>query len=767
MRVFTILLLVTACDGGPVLTDRDAGPDAGPPITDGGVGDAGPPEVDAGPSCLTEDPTAPADPSIGEWSDRFANPGVGGDLPNVNAFAFGADGEVYVGGEFTTAGYAPALNIAAWDGGEGWRAMGEGLPGRVRSIVVDGDDVIAAHGVGDFFATRISRWDGTTWTTVADAENGSIEEIALAGTTLLAAGSFTRIGGADIAGFARLDGETWSGYGITPDATVEAISAITADDLCIGGSFSTLGAIEARYAACYDGTWHARSMPLEFYIGVFDLARDPADGSLVAGGNFMLDETGMNGGSIARWTGSAWALIGGGLTSELGLGGTKEVRGIAFAPTGMYVGGAFGGYPNGSGDITPIHAVARWDGTAWDDLGGLFKEVGFSLDQTNVVAVAAGPDGSVYFGGLFTRADSTRVAHVVRWDGTYWSALRTPGERYDGVGGSVLALAREGTCAVYVGGEFEYAGGVRANNIARYTEAGYEALGAGVIGAVTDIRALPDGRVLIGGGFVDADTGTTFANVARWDGAQWEGFGVAPEGQIWAVEAVPPASPDAADIVYAGGNFVAAGDVEARGVAMWNGTEWSEVGGGLEGYQIDPETRSQAYPYDLLIDDNGDLIVAGTFETAGGVTVNNIARWDGEAWHAYGDGLGDAFGSVLAVAMWNGRLVACGSFDERVAVWTGTAWEAVGDTTLAGFTVAALDTAGDALVAGGMFSLVEDGPYAHVAVLVGGQWRDLDAGVSDIVEAVLAMNEGIYFGGTFDRAGTSPAVGLARFTYAR
>ena len=54
--------------------------------------------------------------------------------------------------------------------------------------------------------------------------------------------------------------------------------------------------------------------------------------------------------------------------------------------------------------------------------------------------------------GRFTRAGSLRVAHVVRWDGAYFSALRTPGERYEGVGGSVTALAREGTCGIYVGG---------------------------------------------------------------------------------------------------------------------------------------------------------------------------------------------------------------------------------------------------------------------------------------------------------------------------
>ncbi|MDQ3032247.1 MAG: hypothetical protein M3Y87_07515 [Myxococcota bacterium] len=791
LRRFLLLLpLATsvglgACGSEPVLTDRDGGmtvePDAYVPMVDGGRGDAGPPPVDAGPSCSEREPAPPSDPTAGDWAQRFANPGVGGDLPNVNAFAFGADGTVYVGGEFTTAGYAPAANIATWDGATGWAAMGEGLSGRVRSIAVGADGrvwVAYAPDMG-WEATRIARWDGTAWTTIGDAD-GAIEEITLVGTTLLAGGYFGAVEGVTAGGLARWDGTGWSGWpGLAPDQGVLAISATSLDDICIGGDFETLGVIEARQAACWNGTaWQARSLPLQFYRGIMDLQRDPADGSLVGAGDFMLDETGTTGGSIARWVTDRWELIGGGAMAEFGPGSTKEVRGVAFAASGMFIGGAF--RQVNDADPMEVNAAARWDGTTWNDLGGgLFKEVGFSLDTTNVFTVAAGPDGSVYFGGLFTRAGTTRVAHVVRWDGTYWSALRTPGERYEGVGGSVHALAREHACSVYVGGVFDYAGGVRANGIARYSlEGGYESLGDGVMGAVQDIATFGDGRIVIGGGFIDAASGTQFRNVAVWDGTSWSGLDGGPDGQVWAVAVDPSGSPDDPDLVYAGGSFVTAGDADAHGIAVWNGEAWAEVGGGLTGYPFewDPTMNSEAYPYDVLVDPaTGDVIVAGTFRSVGAdeLVVNNIARWDGESWHAYGEGLGDLFGAVHALAFWNGQLVASGSFDTsgetevgHVATWNGTSWERLGPIALDGFAVSALEPIGDALYAGGMFAVTPGGEQAHVAVYDGTSWTDLGAGVSDIVEALIAMDEGVYFGGTFDRAGTSPSVGLALWQYA-
>ncbi len=43
------------------------------------------------------------------------------------------------------------------------------------------------------------------------------------------------------------------------------------------------------------------------------------------------------------------------------------------------------------------------------------------------------------------------------------------------------------------------------------------------------------------------------------------------------------------------------------------------------------------------------LTAAGKFNTAGGMTVNNIAMWDGAAWQALGSGVN---GQVHALTLW-------------------------------------------------------------------------------------------------------------------
>ena len=89
---------------------------------------------------------------------------------------------------------------------------------------------------------------------------------------------------------------------------------------------------------------------------------------------------------------------------------------------------------------------------------------------------------------------------------------------------------------------------------------------------------------------------------------------------------------DASGSLYAGGGFTTAGDVTANYIAQWDGTSWSALGSGMSG------GNPYAHVKSLAIDDSGALYAGGDFTTAGGVTVNNIAKWDGSAWSALGTG---------------------------------------------------------------------------------------------------------------------------------
>src|SRR3990170_4178564 len=56
------------------------------------------------------------------------------------------------------------------------------------------------------------------------------------------------------------------------------------------------------------------------------------------------------------------------------------------------------------------------------------------------------------------------------------------------------------------------------------------------------------------------------------------------------------------------------------------------------------------------------LVVGGSFKVAGDIVTNNIAAWDGTAWHALGSGVTGTDPAVHALAAYNGRLIAAGSF---------------------------------------------------------------------------------------------------------
>jgi hypothetical protein len=76
---------------------------------------------------------------------------------------------------------------------------------------------------------------------------------------------------------------------------------------------------------------------------------------------------------------------------------------------------------------------------------------------------------------------------------------------------------------------------------------------------------------------------------------------------------------------------------------------------------------------------NGDLLVGGSFSSAGGVAAANIARWNGSSWSALGAGLPAAVHCMVQRP--NGQIVVGGAFFQRVVAWSGSAWL---DTGVAG-----------------------------------------------------------------------------------
>ena len=72
--------------------------------------------------------------------------------------------------------------------------------------------------------------------------------------------------------------------------------------------------------------------------------------------------------------------------------------------------------------------------------------------------------------------------------------------------------------------------------------------------------------------------------------------------------------------LVAGGKFATAGGVSANRIAAWDGVSWQPLGDGITGYSVVAMTVHA-----------GDLIVGGSFTSAGGVPAENVAAWDGSS----------------------------------------------------------------------------------------------------------------------------------------
>ncbi|MFG0282988.1 MAG: hypothetical protein ACF8R7_01075 [Phycisphaerales bacterium JB039] len=155
------------------------------------------------------------------------------------------------------------------------------------------------------------------------------------------------------------------------------------------------------------------------------------------------------------------------------------------------------------------------------------------------------------------------------------------------------------------------------------------------------------------------------SGVARWTGAGWvalEGGGVAG-----VVSALTVWDDGAGPALYAGGEFASAGGSAARNLARWDGTAWAALGDGVDG----PAHALRGF-------DGGDdkLYIGGAF-SAGSA---NVTRWDGGGFEAVGAG---ADGPVHALEVFDdgtgARMFAGGSFTapgSYLASWDGSAWRA-------------------------------------------------------------------------------------------
>ena len=394
------------------------------------------------------------------------------------------DGTVRAGtqGSFDATGYelsyGPGGEPLLWPAGTmapGWNAVGapgapNGVSGSIHALAVSGTDVYVGGSfsqAGGIAANRVAKWNGTSWsslgTGLANGVNDAVFALVVSGPDVYVGGYFTRAGVVAANRVAKWNGTSWSSLGIGAANGVNGFVGalvVSGPDVYVGGYFTQAGEVAANRVAKWNGTWSSLGIGAANGVNAFVNALAVSGPDVYVGGSFT-QAGGVAVNNVAKWNGTSWSSLGTGAAN----GVNNWVWALIVSGADVYVGGTF----TQAGGVA-ANQVAKWNGTAWSSLGmGITNGVGGIVNVSVRALAVSGAD--VYVGGTFSQAGGIVANSVAKWNGTSWSSLGTgPANGVDVGSGisNVLALAVSGT-DVYVGGFFDRAGGIAANNVAYYT----------------------------------------------------------------------------------------------------------------------------------------------------------------------------------------------------------------------------------------------------------------------------------------------------------
>jgi hypothetical protein len=263
--------------------------------------------------------------------------------------------------------------------------------------------------------SRIAKWDGSSWSSVGGGVNGSVTALATfddgSGPALYAGGSFQTAGGAPSPWIARWNGSSWSSVGGGTDSVVHAFEIF--DDgsgpaLYAGGTFHQAGGAPANAVAKWNGSsWSALSFGADSFVLALCTYDDGSGPALYAGGGFS-SAGGVPASRIAKWNGSSWSALGSGITLP-SIPTLARVLALSVLDDGggprLIAGGIFS-HAGGN----PASNIARWNGSAWSPLGG-----GMSGEVDAFAVFDDGHGPALFAGGRFGTAFDSGDAFLAKW----------------------------------------------------------------------------------------------------------------------------------------------------------------------------------------------------------------------------------------------------------------------------------------------------------------------------------------------------------------
>jgi len=252
----------------------------------------------------------------------------------------------------------------------------------------------------------------------------------------------------------------------------------------------------------------------------------------------------------------------------------------------------------------------------------------------------------------------------------------------------------------------------------------------------------PQEPVLVVAGFVRGvcETGARF--VMTWDGSHWASF----DNGLWESGVLVQSLFVHKGDLYLGGEFYTESAVPYT-IARWNSVEWEPMNLGDDG------------SVNCFCEHGGDLIVGGNFSDIGGISAENIARWDGAQWWALGAGLPETANDgvknlvsspegILASGRIVGILDPADGIHDRIVRWDGVSWSAFAQNLRSTYSVLDFAVAGGAVYACGLFLFESTTATARTVVWDGAAWQPVGAPGSTVAVSLFVLNDELYAGGS-------------------
>jgi uncharacterized protein YegP (UPF0339 family) len=598
--------------------------------------------------------------------------------PLVDALAFSGS-TVYAGGSFTVAG--TSLSLAGFSAATGAVGIEPAVAGPVYALALAGGTLYAGgqfQAVGSPGVTRglLAAFDTTTGLpTSFDPELSgpttpgigppSVRALAIAGTTLYAAGHFATANGSlartDIAAFDLTTAGTATAFHPTmqTSSTIGAL-AVGSGTVYAGGNFTTSNGAPANFLAAFDANSGAATAS-------FDAAPDNQIAALAVSGGVVYAAGAITNANIdkptpvARNHVAAFNAADGSLVTgfDPNLDGNGDA--IATSGTRVYVGGSFEfagantiynrvAAVNADGTLDaafnpniggPVSALAATPTTLY--VGGRFSTVNGTTSRTNLaafdttsgVATAfdAHPNGSVdsllvsgstlYAGGAFNTVNlGTPPGTTRNGIAAFDAASGTVNPTFDAnIDGTVDALAFSGG-SLYAGGDFDSVNGGTPRNLLAKVSATTGVVDASFAPTVGDnaVAALvvSGSTVYAGGSFMplSGTSGPSFlAGFDSTTGLDDASFNPDVNDQVTSLALT-------GSTLYAGGSFTQAnGDVPSRALAGFDASSGT----------LDPAFTPGPVPstVNALGIANGALSVGGEFTSVGASQQTYYAQFAG------------------------------------------------------------------------------------------------------------------------------------------